>query len=50
MPVAEIVKKQDEAPTLENTFVKAKDIKKIKKLKIAIWSKPGLGKSYFAMS
>lgn len=50
MPVAEVVQKQEEVATLENTFIKVKDLKLLKKLKIAIWGKPGLGKSYFALS
>lgn len=50
MVVQETTQVEEVIPTLENTFVKAKDIKLTKKLKIIVWSKAGLGKTYMGLS
>ena len=51
MVVAEVVTTETkEVATLENTFIRSKDMKLARRLKIVIWGKPGLGKSYFALS
>ena len=49
MPVTEQIEKEEE-PTLENTFKKAKDISIQKHLKLLVWGKPGLGKTYLSLS
>ena len=50
MPVTEQVQEEVEIPTLENSFVKSKDVKLKRKLKLIVWSKAGLGKTYMALS
>lgn len=49
MPVTEVVEAPVE-PTIENTFIKSKDIVQTRKLKMLVWSKQGLGKTYLALS